>query len=225
MPEQVEHLALTRSQRFGELFDSDEHYIGPGERGYRPCGQTGLADHQQVGGLHGREHRTQPRSHGRRRSHDEHPRWRHAACPNSSRRSSRFVILPPRMTLKEMTSPARARVSNKVPAYPSGFPAMASKTSPTIRPALSATPPVSTPAITSPVVPASRCRDTGTSTGKTPIPSLGRRSPATQAFAALLGIESAIRPNIMALMATTSPLAFRSGPPEFPGARATSDLT
>jgi hypothetical protein len=102
---------------------------------------------------------------------------------------------------------------------------MASKTSPTSSPARSAAPPVSTPATTIPAVPASWRKDAGSSTGKTPMPSLGRRSPATQAFAALLGIESAIRPNIMALMATTSPLAFRSGPPEFPGARATSDLT
>ena len=67
--------------------------------------------------------------------------------------------------------------------------------------------------------------DAGSSTGRTPTPSLGRRSAAAQAPAALPGMESAMRPKIIALMATTSPRALSNGPPEFPGASVTSERT
>jgi hypothetical protein len=59
----------------------------------------------------------------------------------------------------------------------------------------------------------------------TPRRGRGSSSFAAHALAALDGIDSAIDPKIMAFIPTTSPLALRSGPPEFPGASETSDWT
>src|SRR5918998_1986727 len=113
-----------------------------------------------------------------------------------------------------------------------GVSASPSSTSPTKRPAAAAGPPSSTEATASPQAsPASGRPDAGNSTDTTSTPNLGRASPrlspgsAIQLDAALLGTERAVRPKTIALIPTTSPAAFRSGPPELPGASATSDRT
>src|SRR5215211_1173339 len=199
-----------------------EDHVGLGER--ESGGRGGLAHHPHTDLLGVREHRAQPRPGHRCRGHDECSR-RHATRPGAPRFKSMNEILPPRMTRRRTASPARAMASGRDSASCDAPSSRPSRTSPTSRPALPAAP--STAAIMSPVsgTPGfARRKEVGSSTGSTRTPRRGRcSSPASQASAALLGIESARRPKIMALIPTISPLALRSGPPEFPGARATSD--
>src|SRR5215207_9142204 len=207
-----------------EVLVRQQDDVGLGER-RRGGGRGSLPHHPHLHSLGVREHRTQPRPGHRRRSHDEGSRRRHAARPEVPKSTSKTEILPPRKRRRRTLSPARAMASRR-DSGSSYLPSVPSSTSPTSIPAFSAGLPASRAVTIRPVSGTSEPRrEAGSSTGSKRTPRRGRRrrSPASQALAALLGIESARRPKIMALMPTTSPRALRSGPPELPGARETSD--